>query len=104
MNRVRMERRSFLKAVAQTLVAAPVVPLLGRLAEAQEPTEIQHPVRSVVSKSHIVAEKPAVVLNVRDFGATGDGKTKDTLLRFSRRSSAARCSAAAKWWWLRATI
>jgi polygalacturonase len=66
-----MERRGFLKAATQTLLAAPAASALGRLADAQQ----------VVTKpAHVMlAKKPVVTLNVRDYGATGDGKTKDTL-------------------------
>jgi polygalacturonase len=78
MNRVRMERRSFLKAATQTLLVAPAMPMLGRLAEGQQTaTKPAHPVvRAGVAKT---PAKPAVTLNVRDYGATGDGNTKDTL-------------------------
>jgi polygalacturonase len=64
-----MERRSFLKAAAQTVMAAPAVSALGRMAGAQQAAH-------AVAKA---ATKPKVSLNVRDLGATGDGKTKDTL-------------------------
>src|ERR1022692_50313 len=77
MDRVRMERRSFLKAAMQTLLAAPAVSMLGQLAEAQQPA--QHPAHPSIHKTAIAPPKPAVTLNVRDYGATGDGKTKDTL-------------------------
>jgi len=84
MNRVRLERRSFLKAAAQTIMAAPAALALGRLAEAQQVTPAKtgpaaaHPLAHTVAKA---PTKPKVSLNVCDveFGATGDGKTKDTL-------------------------
>jgi polygalacturonase len=85
MNRVWMERRGFLKAAAQTMMAAPAVSALGRLAEAEQTAPAKtapaagHPTaHAAVAKA---AAKPTVTLNVCDagFGATGDGKTKDTL-------------------------
>ncbi|MGA1982656.1 MAG: glycoside hydrolase family 28 protein [Acidobacteriaceae bacterium] len=82
MNRVRMERRSFLKAAAQTMMAAPAVSALGRLAEAQQATPAKTAPVAAHPAAHVVAKapaKPKVTLNVRDNGATGDGKTKDTL-------------------------
>jgi len=82
MNRMRMERRSFLKAATRTLLAVPAASTLGRLADAQPPTAAQstHPAAAHAAMAKAPA-KPAVTLNVRDvgFGATGDGKTKDTL-------------------------
>ncbi len=82
MNRVRMERRSFLKAAAQTMMAAPAVSALGRLAEAQQATPAKTAPAAAHPAAHAMAKAPAkfaVSLNVRDYGATGDGKTKDTL-------------------------
>src|ERR1035438_5061632 len=78
MNRVRMERRSFLKAATQTLFAAPAVSVLGGFADAQQVNEAKpaHPAAPAVAAK--APAKAAVTLNVRDYGATGDGKTKDT--------------------------
>jgi polygalacturonase len=78
MTRTRIERRSFLKAATQALLAAPAVSALSRFADAQPPSEAKpaHPAHAAAAK---VPAKPAVTLNVRDYGATGDGKTKDTL-------------------------
>jgi polygalacturonase len=85
MNRVQIERRSFLKTAAQALIATPAVSALSRFAEAQQPAKpaAQTP-RPAQTGAHAHAApkppaKPAVTLNVRDYGATGDGKTKDTL-------------------------
>jgi polygalacturonase len=80
MNRVRMERRSFLKAATQTLLAVPAVSALGRFADAQQPAAAK-PAHSVahVAAAKVSSRKPEVKLNVRDYGATGDGATKDTL-------------------------
>jgi polygalacturonase len=89
MTRVRMERRSFLKTATQTLLAAPAVPLLGRLAEGEQTaTKPTHPDAHAAAAK--VPPKPAVTLNVRDYGATGDGKTKDTL---AIQQTIERCSA-----------
>jgi polygalacturonase len=79
MNRVRMERRSFLKAVTQTMLAVPAVSVLGRVAEAQPSNPARQPAHPATYKAPGTPAKTAVKLNVRDFGATGDGKTKDTL-------------------------
>jgi polygalacturonase len=76
-----MERRSFLKAAAQTLIAAPAAAALERMAEAQQalPAKTAQAAAHVAAHSAKTPAKPAVTLNVRDNGATGDGKTKDTL-------------------------
>src|ERR1700722_14633412 len=75
MTRIKMERRNFLKAATQTLVALPTVPLLGRFAEGQQTA----PAKRAHAAALNVAAKANVILNVRDQGATGDGQTKDTL-------------------------
>src|SRR5580698_6438205 len=78
MTRMQMERRRFLKNATQTLLATPAISALGRLADAEPPKPAAagvHPAHAAVK----VPAKPAVLLNVRDYGATGDGKTKDTL-------------------------
>src|SRR5580700_1478955 len=56
-----IERRRLLRNAAQVLIAAPVAAALVQHSEAQKPTP-----------------KAGVSLSVRDFGATGDGATKDT--------------------------
>ena len=63
------------------MFAAPALPLLASLADAQQtkaaaPAASAHP---VVHKAAPKPPKPVVKLNVRDLGATGDGTTKDTL-------------------------
>jgi polygalacturonase len=85
MNRIQIERRSFLKTAAQALIATPAVSALSRLAPAQQPAkpavQTPHPAQTG-AHTHAAPKppaKPAVTLNVRDYGATGDGKTKDTL-------------------------
>jgi polygalacturonase len=73
---VVVERRDFLKRVAQGALAAPVVASLSNLGSTQaaKPTE-KHP-----TATHPEAHPgPKVTLNVKDLGAAGDGKTKDTL-------------------------
>ena len=76
----RMERRGFLKAATQTLLAVPAVSAMGRLAKAQQtPAAKPEHVAAVHAVAVKVAPKPKVTLNVRDYGATGDGMTKDTL-------------------------
>ena len=79
MTRVRIERRSFLKTAAQTLLATPAAAAFGRIADAQQavPAKPAPLVPSAIAPK--LPAKPAVILNVRDFGATGDGTTKDTL-------------------------
>jgi polygalacturonase len=68
-----MERRKFLKAAAQTLIAVPAMSAVNRFAGAQ------HPAHATAHPTHKLPAGPTLVLNVRDFGATGDGTTKDTL-------------------------
>jgi polygalacturonase len=63
-----IERRSFLRNAAQGLIVAPVAVALVQRASAQITTPAGAP----------GAPKPGVALSVRDFGATGDGATKDT--------------------------
>ncbi len=96
MTRVRMERRGFLKAAAKTMLA---VPALGGFAEAQQAaakptlspnsaTKAGHPFP--VDAPGKAKPRAMVRLNVRDYGATGDGKTKDTL---AIQQTIERCSA-----------
>ncbi len=96
MNRSQTGRRSFLKTAAQTLLAAPAVTMLSRFAEAQQPAkpaaQTPHPAQAG-AHAHAAPKapaRPAVKLNVRDYGATGDGKTKDTL---AIQQTIERCSA-----------
>ena len=75
-----MERRIFLKAAAQSALAAPVMASFSRLGLAQAakapgtPTPPAHPHQAKVAQAG-----PKVTLNVKDYGASGDGKTSDTL-------------------------
>ncbi len=70
-----MQRRSFLKSATQTLLAAPALSQLTQLAQAQT----AQPAHPAAHKAPASPPKPTVSLSVRDLGATGDGKTKDTL-------------------------
>jgi polygalacturonase len=70
-----MERRNFLKTAAKAMFAVPALPLLAELPASQPASPTHRPLH----KAKTVAAKPMVTINVRDLGATGDGKTKDTL-------------------------
>jgi polygalacturonase len=61
-------RRTFLTTAAQGLAALPLLSALPSALEAQ-----------TKAKPVATPPSPKVHLNVRDLGATGDGKTKDTL-------------------------
>jgi polygalacturonase len=62
-------RRSFLRLAGQGLLAAPVAAsAIGHVAAAPAST----------AKPAPTSTKAKIALNVRDFGATGDGATKDT--------------------------
>jgi len=74
MNRRQIQRRSFLKAATQTLLAAPVLSALSACDATRHPS-----LPSSQIAPPIPAGAPKLTLNVRDLGATGDGKTKDTL-------------------------
>ena len=63
----RLERRGFLKLAGQGMAALPLASSMTGLA-------LEAPVKSVPS----VAVKPLLRLNVRDYGAVGDGVAKDT--------------------------
>jgi hypothetical protein len=68
-----VERRAFLRDAAQAVVAAPFAGVLGKIAAAQSTKQARRqPPRTQPPP------KPAIKLNVRDYGAAGDGKTKDT--------------------------
>lgn len=75
-DKVRLERRDFLKKAAQGTLAVPIVAMLPGLVEAQEAkkTAALSPARRSAAPA-----KPKVVISVKDLGATGDGKTKDTV-------------------------
>jgi polygalacturonase len=66
-----VRRRDFLRDASQAALAAPLLASLTGLAQEPSPPA-HHPAAQVQSG-------PKVTLNVRDFGAAGDGQTKDTL-------------------------
>ncbi len=70
-------RRDLLKRAAQGALAAPFLHSLSRSALAQEPALQSR--RPGPAHPQTPDGGPKVKLNVRDFGAAGDGKTKDTL-------------------------
>src|SRR5487761_2260420 len=72
-----IERRAFLKQAAQCALAGPIVSSMTRsgLAEQVKPSEK----KAAMPHTAAAHAGPQVRLNVRDLGATGDGKTKDTL-------------------------
>lgn len=78
-----MERRRFLKqamTIAPAAIATPAVMALSELAEAQTTKGGGAPAASQKRDvGHLAPRGPKVTLNVKDLGATGDGKTKDTL-------------------------
>ena len=65
-------RRDFLKITGQGLVSVPFTASLGRLGSSDSLTEQKH------AENNIKKWASGVRLNVRDFGAVGDGSTKDT--------------------------
>jgi polygalacturonase len=70
-----MDRRKFLSGAAQSAIA---LPLLADAAHAAtHPSKVKP--RKITGASPMQPGPHAVHLNVRDFGATGDGKTMDTL-------------------------
>jgi polygalacturonase len=64
-----VRRRTFLRAVAQSAVAAPILYTLKDLNQTPPPRRSPAP----------ALQKPKLTLNVRDYGATGDGTTDDTI-------------------------
>ena len=66
-------RRRFIKSVTQTLLAAPALASINNIAVAESSSQSQPK-----SQSDAPRPKPVITLNVRNYGATGDGTTKDT--------------------------
>ena len=67
----QIKRRNFLKSAGQTLLAAPAIATLSNIAFAEPPAKSK-PAPQAPPKS------ASLTLNVRDYGATGDGTIKDT--------------------------
>lgn len=67
-------RRKFLKQAGRGLAALPVLASLPAPVVAEQSSKI--PAKGTKSSA---TSRPGVKLNIRDFGAVGDGKTKDTL-------------------------
>ena len=63
-------RRDFVRGALQSLVAVPLAGALPESLQAQRAARRAAPARPAAPKANV---------NVRDLGATGDGKTKDTL-------------------------
>jgi polygalacturonase len=80
-----MERRNFLKKAAQGALAAPMLASFGNLSIAQDAKKA-----ASAHTPHAAPAKPKVTLTVKDYGATGDDKTKDTL---ALQQTIERCSA-----------
>jgi polygalacturonase len=70
-------RRRFLKMAGQSILLAPLASSLAGCGSTK--TSIQSAQRNSIDNSITDRSKSKLVLNVRDFGATGDGKTKDTI-------------------------
>jgi len=72
MGHLQLARRSFLRKAGQALASAPLLTAFPLAVDAQNREK---------SKTHKspATPKTAVRLNVKDFGALGDGTTKDTL-------------------------
>jgi Glycosyl hydrolases family 28 len=66
-----IKRRDFLRGAAQGALAAPALTSLGNLAVAQDAKPAHERAAAPVRTA------PKVTLHARDYGATGDGKTKD---------------------------
>src|ERR1700760_2387537 len=68
-----IKRRNFLKTASQTLLATPAIAAINNLAPAELLAE-----PPAKPKPQAPPKSANVSLNVRDYGATADGTTKDT--------------------------
>jgi len=72
-------RRNFLKTAATGALAAPVFSSLRNLGLAQTPQKLATGIVPHHPAPAAVTPRPKITLNVRDFGATGEGLYKDTV-------------------------
>lgn len=81
MNEGRSERRDFLKRAAQVALAGPVMASLDKLgmAQAAKASTAKPAGAAPAHAAKMTRSGPKVTLNVKDYGAAGDGKTNDTL-------------------------
>src|SRR5258705_3428622 len=70
-----IQRRNFLKTAAQTLFANPAVAAINNLAPAEL---LAGPPAKPKPNPQAPPKSANLSLNVRDYGTTGDGTTKDT--------------------------
>lgn len=76
MKQKNASRRKFLSIAGRGAIAIPVMTTaMGRSIANAEPAR---PRKALYSPVEPVAPSGSLILNVRDYGATGDGKTKDT--------------------------
>jgi polygalacturonase len=73
MTRLGWTRRKFLQNAGKGLATLPLAGYLPLALEAQKPAPAK------TKAAEVSVPRPTVHLNARDLGATGDGKTKDTL-------------------------
>ena len=82
------ERRSFLKKAGQSLLAVPALSAMGGVGLA-EVSPKKHGSMAQGWEGKPFSYTPKVTLNVRDYGATGDGKTND---RVALQETIDRCA------------
>jgi hypothetical protein len=71
MNPMGIGRRRLLKQIAQGLIVAPGLSHIGLAQQQRKPRRTTPPAPKAPAR-------PKLVLNIRDFGAAGDGTSKDT--------------------------